>query len=314
MSVSLPEVELATLVDAAPAGDEWLHEIKFDGYRILADMRRGAARLWSRNHTEWTDSFPAVVAAVAALPCARAMIDGEVAAVMPDGRTSFEALHGGGELAYFAFDLLSLDGDDLARLPIEERKARLAKLLAKAPKAVRAIVRFSDHVIGGGPAFFDTACERGLEGIISKRRGTPYTGGRGGDWVKTKCLARQELVIGGFTDPRRGRTGLGALIVGVHDHERLVYAGKVGTGFTAKMLVDLRAKLDRLEVARSPFEPEPRRAWTGPGVHWVKPVLVAEIAFTEWTADGRLRHPSFKGLRADKPAASVVRERARHMR
>jgi bifunctional non-homologous end joining protein LigD len=306
--VAPPEVELATLVDAAPEGDDWLHEQKFDGYRIVAEVRRGAARLWSRNGKEWTDAFPTVVAAVARLPCASAIVDGEVAAVLPDGRTSFGALHGDGELAYFAFDLLALDGDDLRAQPIEARKAALAELVAeRAP-----VIRYSEHVIGGGPAFFAIACKRGLEGIVSKRRGSIYRAGRGSDWLKTKCLARQELVIGGFTEPRRAREGLGAILVGVYDGDRLAYAGKVGTGFSAKLLVELRATLDRLEVARAPFDPEPRRAWTGPGVHWVKPALVAEVEFLEWTADGRLRHPSFKGLRADKPARSIVRERARH--
>lgn len=309
------ELQLATLVDAAPEGDAWLHEQKFDGYRILADLRDGTVRLLSRRWKDWTAQFPTVAAAVGKLAAKRAVLDGEVAALLPDGRTSFQALQnafeGGGDLAYFAFDLLEEDGDDLTALPLEERKARLAALLKKSNgRAKTPVVRFSDHVIGQGPAFFALACERELEGIVSKRRDAPYRGGRGTTWVKTKCMQRQELVIGGWTDPDGSRTGLGALIVGVYDGARLIYAGKVGTGFTSKTLAELRGLLDPLEIAKPAFEPPPPRAWTGPGVHWARPTLVAEVSFAEWTSDGRLRHPSFKGLRRDKPAADVVRERA----
>jgi bifunctional non-homologous end joining protein LigD len=316
--VGLPvrELQLATLVDAAPAGDEWLHEQKFDGYRILADVKDGEVRLLSRRFKDWTAEFPSVAEAIAGLPVERAVLDGEVAALLPDGRTSFQALQnafGTGDVAYFAFDLLAVDGEDLTRRPLEERKARLQALIKRANgRKKKTIVRFSDHVIGQGPAFFALACEQQLEGIVSKRRGDPYRGGRGTSWVKTKCMQRQELVIGGFTDPDGSRTGLGALIVGVYERGKLVYAGKVGTGFSSKMLGQLRAELDPLERARPAFEPAPPRAWTGPGVHWVEPRLVAEVSFTEWTDDGRLRHPSFKGLRRDKAPAEIVRERPRH--
>ena len=308
------QLQLAKLVDAPPEGPEWIHEQKFDGYRILAQRERGKVTLYSRRFNDWTAEFPTVAQAVAKLPCERALIDGEVAAVLPDGRTSFQALQNafsgtGANLAYFVFDLLALDGEDLTGLPLVERKRRLHALVGGTP----GIIRYSDHVEGNGARFFELACAQGLEGIVSKRRDSLYTGGRGGAWLKTKCLLRQELVIAGYTDPEGTRTGIGALLVGYHDHGKLVYAGKVGTGFTQKLLVELKALLAPLETTTSPFQPEPPRAWTGPGRHWVEPKLVGEVAFSEWTADGRLRHPSFQGLRRDKRAADVIREKPVHV-
>jgi bifunctional non-homologous end joining protein LigD len=307
-------LQLAQLVDEAPEGNEWLHEQKFDGYRIVAEKGRKHVGLYSRRFNDWTAQFPTVVDGVAALSATRAVIDGEVCVVMPDGRTSFQALQGSfgrrdANIVYFVFDLLELDGEDLTPLPLEERKARLKKLVGTK----NATVRYSDHVIGEGARFFELACKQGLEGIVSKKRDKPYAPGRGKTWVKTKCLLRQELVIGGFTDPEGSRSGIGALLVGYHDKNALVYAGKVGTGFSMKMLGELRRALEPYERAACPFTPEPARALTGPRRHWVAPVLVAEIAFSEWTNDGRLRHPSFQGLRSDKPAAEVVRERAAHV-
>ncbi len=308
------QLQLALLVDEAPSGDEWLHEQKFDGYRILAELNGGKLRLLSRRFNDWTAQFPTVVDAVAALPAKSVLLDGEVAVVMPDGRTSFQALQNAfgrrdANIVYFVFDLLSLDGVDLTKLPLEQRKQRLAKLLGKK----RGVIRYSDHVIGNGEAFFKLACKQGLEGIVSKRRAAPYTPGRGKTWLKTKCLMRQEFVIGGYTDPEGARTQIGALLVGYYEHGKLVYGGKVGTGFTMKALVELAHALSPLEIASSPFAPEPPRAWTGPNRHWVTPVLVCEVAFSEWTNDGRLRHPSFQGLRGDKPATEIVREQATHV-
>ena len=308
-------LQLATLVDEAPEGDDWPHEQKFDGYRILADKQEGRVKLLSRRFKDWTPQFPTVVSAVAALPAARVLIDGEVAVVLPDGRTSFQGLQNAfsgdsSNLAYFAFDLLAVDDEDLRAVPLEQRKARLRKLVGHD----RGLLRYSDHVIGNGGAFFKLACEKGLEGIVSKRRDKPYTPGRGGSWVKTKCIQRQEFVIGGYTDPEGARTHLGALLVGTYDRGRLVYAGKVGTGFSMKTLVELERMLEPLETSKSAFSPEPPRAWTGPKRHWVAPELVAEVAFGEWTNDGRLRHPSFQGLRRDKRAIDVVRERPTHVR
>jgi bifunctional non-homologous end joining protein LigD len=310
----VPELQLATLVDKPPEGPEWLHEQKFDGYRIVAVRERASVRLLSRRFKDWTAEFPIVAEAVAQLPVDRVVLDGEVAALLPSGITSFQALQNArdaADLAYFVFDLLALDGDDLTQLPLEQRKARLEQLVKSAPGTGRGkpgIIRYSDHVTGSGREFFALACQRGLEGIISKRRDQPYRPGRGPHWLKTKCLLRQELVVGGFTDPERSRVGFGALLVGYYDHGRLTYAGKVGTGYSHATLVELRAQLDDLERPASPFSPEPPRAWTGASRHWVAPDLVAEISFSEWTNDGRLRHPSFQGLRRDKSPRDVVRE------
>jgi bifunctional non-homologous end joining protein LigD len=301
--------QLATLVTEPPKGDAWLHELKFDGYRILGRLQDGRARLISRNGNDWTGHFPSLAAALEALPVSQALVDGEVAVLLPDGRTSFQALQNAlsaraqGDLVYFAFDLPYLEGYDLTRARLEDRKAALAALLAGAGAAVR----YSSHVVGSGDAFFEKACGMRLEGIVSKRRDAPYESRRGGSWLKVKCLRRQEVVIGGWTEPSGSRTGLGALLVGVHEQGGgLTFAGKVGTGFTEKVLRDLRRRLGALEQDASPFSPRPKGVGAA---HWVKPQLVAEVAFTEWTGDGKMRHPSFQGLRADKPALEVVRER-----
>lgn len=312
--MKLKSLQLAQLVDEAPTGDEWLHEQKFDGYRILAEKNGDRVELLSRRFNKWTPQFPTVADAVRALGHESAILDGEVCVVMPDGRTSFQALQNAfgkrdANVVYYVFDLLSLDGEDLMSLPLEARKQRLAKLVGKK----HGIIHYSDHVVGNGPAFFELACKKGLEGIVSKRRDKPYLPGRGSSWVKTKCWLRQELVIGGYTDPEGSRSGIGALLVGYYEDDTLRYAGKVGTGFSMKMLDQLIRALAPLEIAKSPFEPEPKRAWTGPGRHWVTPRLVAEVAFAEWTDDGRLRHPSFQGMRVDKPAREIVREREAHL-
>jgi bifunctional non-homologous end joining protein LigD len=304
---------LATLVAEAPAGDEWLHEMKFDGFRILARKDGAKVTLLTRTKQDWTARFPDVAAAVARLPAERALLDGEVAVLLPDGTTSFQALQnqGGGKkpgqaLVYFVFDLLHQDGRDLAPLPLETRKQALAALTRQGP-GERSLVRYTDHVVGAGPAFFAKACQAHLEGIVSKRKTAAYVSGRGRDWVKTKCVKRQEFVIGGFTEPNGARKGLGALLVGFFDDGKLRYAGKVGTGYTQKGAEELRARLARLGRATAPFSPAvhpvPKR------VHWVKPQLLAEVGFTEMTSDGKLRHPSFAGLREDKAATEVVREK-----
>ena len=302
--------QLATLVSEPPAGDEWLHEMKFDGYRVLCRIERGTVRLLSRTGKDWTDRLAAVAQAASRLNVRAAMLDGEVAVVLPSGVTSFNALQnalaGGGsdELVYFVFDLLHLDGSDLRGSPLEARKEALHALVDGA----HSTVRYSDHVVGNGEAFLRQACRMALEGVVSKRRDAPYVSGRTRTWQKAKCIQEQEFVIGGFTDPEGSRQGLGALLLGVHDKDgALAYVGKVGTGFTGRAAVDLRRRLDALATRTSPFAGRPPRASRA---HWVRPELVGEVEFTEWTPDGRLRHPSWKGLREDKPAGDVVRETA----
>jgi bifunctional non-homologous end joining protein LigD len=289
--------------------------MKFDGYRILCRVADRRATLWSRNANDWTARFPEIAAAAARLPVRQAMLDGEIAVLLPNGTTRFQALQnalsGGeqGQLVYFLFDLLHLDGRDLSGASLEARKTALAKLLVSRRDGP---IRYSSHVVGQGDAFFKEACRRGLEGIVAKRRDRPYEPGRGHSWLKVKCVREQEFVVGGFTEPKGTRAGLGALLLGVYDGKgELAYAGKVGTGFTGTSVRQLRARLDRLRVPHSPFRVRPPGATEA---RWVKPELVAEVAFTEWTEDGRLRHPSFKGLREDKPAREVVRERARAIR
>lgn len=301
--------QLAQLAAEAPSGADWVHEIKYDGYRILAERTSRDVRLWTRNGKDWSQRYEAVAAALAheAIP-AGTVLDGEVVAVDADGRTRFQALQNadgdGGRLAYFVFDVLRVGAEDVRALPLLERKAFLRELvdgLGRAP------VLYSDHHAGDGARFLDAACSHGLEGIISKRASAPYRPGRGSDWLKVKCLRVQEFVIGGFTPPRGSRSGFGALLLGTWDDGRLTYRGKVGTGFNAAALAAIHGRLERLAVATSPFDPVPRGADVR-GAQWVRPALAAQVQFTELTADGRLRHPSFQGLREDKPSEDVVLE------
>jgi bifunctional non-homologous end joining protein LigD len=305
------EPEFATLVSEAPEGDDWIHEIKFDGYRFLAFLEGGRARLQSRNGLDWTERLPGLAAEIATLPARRLVLDGEVVTLTREGVSDFGALKDAlgrrdeENLFYYVFDLLHLDGVDYRDVPLLQRKDVLRELLesAKSPR-----LRYADHVAGRGGIFYRRSCELGLEGVVSKRKDSPYRSGRGLDWVKVKCWKRQEFVVAGFTDPQSSREGFGALLLGVHEGSDLVYAGRVGTGFDEPLLRELRRRLDALERPDSPFaaplsRPERR------GVHWVKPSLVAEVSFSGWTRDHRLRHPSFVGLREDKSAADVVRER-----
>lgn len=306
--------ELATLAASAPTGDAWIHEIKFDGYRVLCRVAGGRATLFTRTGKDWTARFGSVANAAEALPVREAILDGEAVIVRPDGTTDFQSLQDAlsegrtDEIVYYAFDLLYADGYDLRDAPLVERKRLLASLLAGAGPA--GTIRYSDHVEGGGREFFDHACKLSLEGAVSKRADSPYVSGRGGDWRKVKCVKGQEVVVVGFTDPGGTRSGIGALLVGVHEDGRLRFAGRVGTGFTQASLDDLAKKLRAIEVAR-PTVVDPPSGVSARGVHWVKPALVAEVSFTEWTRDGRLRHPSFKGLRTDKPARDIVHERTK---
>jgi bifunctional non-homologous end joining protein LigD len=305
-----PALELATLVDRAPPGEDWVHELKFDGYRIAGSLSRGKATLWSRNGKDWTAPLQSVAGALSRLRAKFALLDGEVVALDAEGRSSFQRLQRAlgdrsAALVYYAFDLLELDGRDLRPRPLVERKKALEALI-RSSKAGTSI-RFSDHVSGRGPDFFERACRMGAEGIVSKRAASPYRAGRGRDWLKIKCILRQELVIGGYTEPGGSRVGLGALLVGVYEGDELRFAGRVGTGFDARTLEDLVRKLRALERKTPAFANPPHGRFAA-GVHWVEPKLVAEIAFTEWTHDGALRHPVFHGLRLDKRPRDVVRE------
>ena len=305
--------QLATLVDHVPQGDDWLHEIKFDGYRILCRISNGEICLITRNRQDWTERLSFLAQAATELPVQQALLDGEVVALNENGTTNFQLLqnslstHTTDNLAYYVFDLLHLNGNDLMPLPLLKRKETLAEIL-KAKSASSAI-RYSEHWLGEGDRLYDEACRSGLEGVISKKAGEPYRSGRSRDWVKTKCVQNQEFVIGGFTDPAGSRAGLGALLVGVHDERgRLVYAGKVGTGFSRQSLTEMRNRLDPLVTNVSPFVNPPKGA-EARGVHWVKPELIGAVSFAEWTSDNMLRHPSFQGLREDKPPVAITRER-----
>ncbi|HET7694735.1 MAG TPA: DNA ligase D [Vicinamibacterales bacterium] len=298
--------QLAQLVKEAPSGAEWLHELKYDGYRIGCRIDGRSVTLLSRNGKDWTEAFPEIVRAAQSLRVKSALLDGEVCVVLPDGRTSFQGLQNlaaadRSRLVYFVFDLIYLDGRSLAAEPLEARKAALKKIV----RGER--IKFSEHLDADGPEAHREACRLRLEGIVSKPRNAPYQSGKRVGWLKTKCVSRQEFVIGGFTDPEGSREGIGAILVGVYDGGRLRFAGKVGTGFTVKSARELRTTLNRLEIPSSPFTPPPP-GWLGRNAHWVKPALVGEVEFTEWTGDGKIRHPSFQGLRRDKPPEAVVRE------
>ena len=309
--------QLATLVDTVPQGEEWLHEIKFDGYRILCRIKNRHIAFLTREGNDWTRRFSFLIQPVAALPLRQGLLDGEIVALRDDGTTDFQllqnSLKGAQEatIVYFVFDLLHLDGYNLMNTPLLARKETLANLLGAESKSNNDMpVRFSEHWINQGDELFEEACRRSLEGIISKRSDQPYRSGRGRDWLKVKCVKSQEFVICGYTDPAGSRTGLGALLLGVYDDDgKLCYAGRVGTGFTSQTLKDLKSRLSALERQSSPFS-EPLSGASARGVHWVKPQLVAEVAFTGWTDDGLLRHPSFQGLREDKPANQIRREKA----
>jgi bifunctional non-homologous end joining protein LigD len=317
VSAPLPralEPELATLVDSAPEGDDWIHELKFDGYRVLARIDRGKVQLLTRTGKDWTARMPELAEALSGLGVDRAIIDGEVVAMNERGLSDFQLLQnslgesGSLALLYYVFDLPYLNGVDLRNAALVDRKAELSRLLENLPSGSADRVRLSEHLAGNGPAFFAKACKLGVEGIVSKRAASPYRAGRGRDWLKVKCTQEQEFVIIGFTDPKGSRGHIGALALGTRRGDALVYSGRVGTGFSQRSLDDLHRRLKPL-VRKQPPLREPPRGADARGVHWVEPELVAEVAFLGFTEDGLLRHPTFRGLREDKPAREVELER-----
>jgi bifunctional non-homologous end joining protein LigD len=297
---------LATLVKPTSHYDtqvSWQYERKLDGLRCVAVRNGDQVDLWSRNQLSFNARFPSVVAALTSLQADNFVLDGELVAFDALGETSFGLLQGGhpGAITYCVFDLLTLLGRDTTGLPLAERQSLMVALVDGAPAALQPV-----RPLVGSPAdLLAQACAAGWEGLVAKRVGSVYRAGRSPDWQKLKCTASQELVIGGWTEPQRSRVGFGAILVGYYDDDgSLRYAGKVGTGFSDALLRSLHAQLLALEVAESPFSEVVREK----GAHWARPELVGAVNFTEWTTDGRLRHPAFQGLRPDKAASDVRRE------
>ncbi len=318
LRAAVPGVELAsrpmlaTLSDRRDFPGDWVFERKLDGVRVLAVREGGRVRLLSRTGNRLDDTYPEIVEALAAQSCTDFTVDGEIVAFL-HGRTDFGRLQqrmgltrrrdveaSAVDVTYCLFDLLRLEGADTTRLPLRARKSLLRRALT-----YRAPLRLTTHRNEGGAELLADACARGWEGLIAKRADSPYAPRRSPDWLKLKCSLEQEFVIGGYTEPGGSRAGFGALLLGHFEGDGLRYAGKVGTGFDRRTLLALRGALDELVLPASPFTDRVREA----GAHWAEPVLVAQIAFTEWTRDGMLRHPRFLGLRYDKPAREVVRER-----
>lgn len=306
--------QLATLVDNPPTdAHNWIYEIKFDGYRMLARIERSRPRLYTRNGNDWTDRLGDVCTALKNLKLPDGWYDGEIVVLDENGIPSFQALQSafdqgrGSEIVYFLFDLPYCDGNDLRGDPLWMRRQKLEALLqAGTSSATQGTIRFSAALEAGVRDIYASACRMGLEGIIGKKKNSSYRTRRSGDWIKLKCTLRQEFVIGGFTDPKGAREGIGSLLLGVHDETgKLRYAGNVGTGFDERSLKDIRRELDTLLASKRPFADT-----TGiyRNVHWVKPSLLAEVSFAEWTRDGHIRHAVFHGLRTDKPAKAIFRE------
>lgn len=306
--------ELATLVDEPPADTEnWIFEIKFDGYRMLARAEGGRVRLITRNGNDWTSRLQHLRLALEGMELPDGWYDGEIIMPGPEGPSDFQALQGAfdtartGDIVYYLFDLPFCAGFDLRQVPLPGRREVLKRIVDRKP---HGNVRFSEEFDAPPRQVLESACRLGLEGVIGKRRDSAYANRRSSDWVKLKCHLRQEFVVGGWTEPQGSRTGLGSLLLGVHDeHGHLQYSGNVGTGFSEQTLRELRRQLDRLASGKSPFAAAatlPKKS------HWVKPELVCEISFGEWTRDGRIRHSVFHGLRQDKPPAAVTRDQARH--
>ncbi|MGD6748419.1 non-homologous end-joining DNA ligase [Streptomyces sp. BH106] len=302
---------LATLSDRREFAKGWIFERKLDGIRVLAVRENGRTTIRSRSGRRLDATYPEIIEALDAQDAADFTIDGEIVAYA-HGRTDFSRLQQRMGLTkprdvaastvavkYYVFDLLRLDGTDVRRLPLRTRKSLLRKALTFTDP-----LRFSTHRNEGGPELLADACERGWEGLIAKRADSTYQPRRSGDWLKLKCAHGQEFVVGGFTEPTGSREGIGALLIGYYEGDRLRYAGKVGTGFDRRTLLALRERLDELQQSRSPFTDRVAERTA----HWARPRLVAQIEFSEWTRDGMLRHPRYQGLRDDKNPNDVVRE------
>lgn len=305
------DVQLATLVDKPPQGGDWLHEIKFDGYRLIGVLEKGSVKLYTRNGNDWTPRFPSISSSILKLKAKSAVIDMEAVVVEPSGRTNFGALQnalgdrGNTDLIVaYVFDILYLDSKDVGALPQIERKEILASLLKKSKTA--KYLHYSEHVLGKGDAMLAKSCTLGLEGIVSKRTDARYQTGRQKTWLKSKCITRQEFIIVGYSGAKKGDRAIGALYLGYLKDGKMAYAGKVGTGFTMSSAVDIYKKLAKLETKTPSMAGVPRSEMRH--IHWVKPSLLCEVAFGEWTADGHIRHASFQGLREDKKAKEVKRE------
>jgi bifunctional non-homologous end joining protein LigD len=306
--------ELATLVDSAPEG-QWSYEIKFDGYRIMARIDHDQVQLFTRNGHDWTHKLPQQAKAVAALGLESAWLDGEMVVANEQGVPDFQALQNAfeagrsGNILYYLFDLPYLNGVDLREVPVEERRAALATVLGSHEQP---LLRFSEAFDETPDALLNSACQMQMEGLIGKRLGSPYVSRRSGDWIKLKCKHRQEFVIVGYTDPKGSRSAFGALLLGLHDRDsgELRYAGKVGTGFNESTLKSILTQLKPLQV-KKPAVVNPPSGFEVKGVHWLKPKLLAEVAFAEMTQDGSVRHAVFHGLRDDKPAKGITEERAK---
>jgi bifunctional non-homologous end joining protein LigD len=303
---------LATLADKVPQSDNWIHDIKFDGYRLQARLDNGKVKLLTRRGLDWTRKFPAIAEAIATLPAKAALIDGELVVEGDDGVSSFSLLQQDlkdgrhDRMVLYAFDLLHLDGSDLKPQPLHARKQALARLLAKAHQG--GPLRLSESLTEPGPTLLKHACRMGLEGIVSKLADAAYHSGRGSDWIKTKCSDRQELVVAGFAPSSADAHAVGALVLGYYDGGKLRYAGRTGTGFSHTSARELYRKLKALKRATSALRPVPKEERGARAPIWVSPELVAEVDFHGWTHGDRVRQASFQGLREDKPARQVVRE------
>lgn len=306
------DVQLATLVNTIPEGEDWLYEVKYDGYRILAYLEGNSVRLITRNGNDYTGKFQNIADSLIKWAAGRAMIlDGEMVVTDSQGKTDFQALQsylknpGGKTLVYIAFDILALDGADLRERPLIERKETLESIMKTAPDNIH----FSKHVRGNGKESFRAACELNLEGIVGKKADSIYSGTRNGDWIKLKCDKRQELVIGGYTLSDKKTSGVSSLLLGFYQGNELVYAGRAGTGFTMRDMRELESKFEKIIRDTPPFKqaPAPKK---NEKIFWLEPELVAEIKFAEWTKDNLLRQASFKGLRTDKNPKEIRKESA----